>query len=106
MNLSKSKNGDAITVSLMCGADSRCSLHPTEVLNMAAIDTVIGLDWSNATYIGDGVYLADASLHIGIPSVAVRTDREWDNHVIVFEVEVFRDLVSKGTEMLAAWSNP
>ena len=28
---------------------------------MAAIDTVLGLDWSEATYIGDGVYLMDAT---------------------------------------------
>ena len=72
---------------------------------MAAIDTVIGLDWSEATYIGDGVYLVDATPHMGIASVAVRTDRDWQNHVIVFELEVFKDLVSKGTEMLKAWSN-
>ena len=71
---------------------------------MAAIDTVLGLDWSNSTYIGDGVYLMDASLDMGIPSVAVRTDREYQNHVIVFEVEVFKDLVHKGTEMLQAWN--
>ena len=64
---------------------------------MAAIDTVLGLDWSGATYIGDGnVYLMDATPRQGVASVAVRTDREYQNHVIVFELEVFKDLVSRG----------
>ena len=71
---------------------------------MAAIDTVIGLDWSEATYIGDGVCLVDATPHMGIAAVAVRTDRGYENHVIVFELEVFKNLVSRGTEMLAAWA--
>ena len=70
---------------------------------MAAIDTVLGLDWSGATYLGDGVYLMDATHYTGVAAVAVRTDREYQNHVIVFELEVFKDLVSKGTDMLTAW---
>ena len=70
---------------------------------MAAIDTVHGLDWSEATYIGDSVYLVDSTRHTGVASVALRTDRDYQNFVIVLELEVFRDFVSKGTEMLAAW---
>ena len=70
---------------------------------MAAIDDVLGLDWSEATYLGDGVYLMDATPHQGVASVAVRTDHGDQNHVIVFELEVFKDLVSRGTEMLKAW---
>ena len=72
---------------------------------MNAIDSVLGLDWSeDTTYIGDGVYLKDATPHIGIPSVAVRTDRGDAHHVIVFEDMVFRDLVKRGTAIIAAWT--
>ena len=48
---------------------------------MAAIDTVHGLDWSEATYIGDGVYLVDSTRHTGVASVALRADVDYQNFV-------------------------
>ena len=73
---------------------------------MVNIDSVLGLDWSYDTvYIGDGVYLKDATPLMGVASVAVRTDRGDAHHVIVFEDSVFRDLVKHGTTMIAAWTS-
>ena len=69
---------------------------------MTAIDNVLGMDWLNATYLGDGVYLRDASDYMGIPALAIRTDRESDHHVIVFEADVFDTLVRRGQAILTA----
>ena len=66
---------------------------------MAAIDTVFGMDWSESRYIGDGVYIMDATPRMGIPSVALRTDRESMSHVIVFEEADFRDMARIGKEL-------
>ena len=69
---------------------------------MTTIDNVLGMDWSDATYVGDGVYLRDATDYMGIPALAIRTDQEFNQHVIVFEVDVFDTLVRRGREMLTA----
>ena len=63
---------------------------------MGAIDNVFGMDWSDAQYIGDGVYIRDATDHLGIKAVAIRTDREWQHHVIVLEAKVFSTFVEMG----------
>lgn len=69
---------------------------------MDPIDNVLGMDWTEARYIGDGVYMKNASEHTGIPSVALRTDRE-DSHmdVIVLEDSVFDELVRAGQAAIA-----
>ena len=72
---------------------------------MAAIDEVFGMDWAEARYIGDGVYMLDSSDHTGIPSVAIRTDREFRHFVIVLEDNVFEDMVKVGQAMLARQMN-
>ena len=71
---------------------------------MTQIDNIHGMDWGDAQYIGDGVYLRDCTDKIGIPSVALRTDRFVDGRdqhfVIVLDLEVFNDFVHYGTKML------
>ena len=65
-------------------------------------DQVFGMDWSDAEYIGDGVYIREASDSMGIRSVALRTDRNEGrtHHVIVLEDMVFQELMDRGTEMI------
>ena len=64
---------------------------------MAVVDNVLGMDWSDATHIGDGVYVRDATDYLGIRSVVLRTDRHIDqgevHHVIVLEDFVYAQLV-------------
>ena len=69
---------------------------------MSAIDDILGMDWSDATYLGDGVYLRDATDYMGIPALAIRTDRGFNHHVIVFEGDVFGQLVRRGQDILTA----
>ena len=42
---------------------------------MDRIDRTLNLDWSDAQYAGDGVYVLDSTHRTGTPSVAVRADR-------------------------------
>ena len=72
---------------------------------MELIDNVFGLDWSQSKYVGDGVYVMDASVHAGVASVAVRTDGESTHHVIIFEEQFFEDLVTSGRAILAHYNN-
>ena len=67
---------------------------------MTAIDNVLGMDWSDAKYIGDGVYLRDAEDYLGFPAVAVRTDRGPIHQVTVFDTSVFNAFVNEGTQVL------
>ena len=75
---------------------------------MAAIDRTLGLDWSEARYVGDGVYCLDATDRQGVPSVAIRTDRyiggQEEHHVIVLEDNVLEDFVRMAQNMMAYWS--
>ena len=72
---------------------------------MSQIDSVIGIDWGDAQYIGDGVYLLDSTHYSGVPSVAVRTDRTIDSRpqsfVIVLEQEVFDRLARIGQAIIS-----
>jgi len=68
---------------------------------MSAIDNVFGMDWSDAQYIGDGVYIRDATDHLGVPAIALRTDRGFEHQIIVFESSDFHDMVRYGSEILA-----
>ena len=76
---------------------------------MAAIDRTLGLDWSEARYVGDGVYCLDATDRQGIPSVAIRTDRyiggQEEHHVIVLAENDFEDLVRIAQAMMAYQGN-
>ena len=76
---------------------------------MAAIDRTLGLDWSEARYVGDGVYCLDATDRQGIPSVAIRTDRyiggQEEHHVIVLEDNVLDDFVRIAQAMMAYQGN-
>ena len=72
---------------------------------MNQTDRVLGLDWSEAQHAGDGVYVLDASHHTGAPSLAIRTDRGFDQHVILLEQETFLSLVRTGQAMLARQNN-
>lgn len=69
---------------------------------MNPIDDVFGMDWTDSTYLGDGVYLKDSSERTGINSVALRTDRNMGatHQVIVLEDGVFADLMHEGKKML------
>ena len=60
------------------------------------IDQVFGMDWTESTYIGDGVYMMDATHRQGVPSVAVRTDKDFRHFVIFFEYSDFETMVTKG----------
>ena len=68
---------------------------------MSAIDNVFGMDWSDARYIGDGVYIRDATDHMGVASVALRTDREFAHQIIVFETSDYETMIEYGREILA-----
>ena len=67
---------------------------------MSQIDHVFGMDWGDARYVGDGVYLRDCTDYSGIPAVALRTDRENQHFVIVLEAEFFDYVVRTGQELL------
>ena len=54
---------------------------------MNRFDTVLKVDWSSATYIGDGVYVMRVD-----GDVALRTDREDQSHVIVLEPKMLEEL--------------
>ena len=54
---------------------------------MNQFDTVLKVDWSSATYIGDGVYVMRVD-----GDVALRTDRDDQSHVIVLEPEMLVEL--------------
>ena len=69
---------------------------------MSQIDHVFGMDWGDARYVGDGVYLRDCTDYSGIPAVALRTDRDNQHFVIVLEAEFFDYVVRTGQEMLGA----
>ena len=69
---------------------------------MDKIDSILGMDWSEARYIGDGVYVMEAEDRQGIPAVALRTDRsENGSNVIVLESEYFEELVKVGQALIA-----
>ena len=38
---------------------------------MSQIDHVYGMDWGDARYVGDGVYIRDCTDYSGIPAVAL-----------------------------------
>ena len=67
---------------------------------MQYIDQVLHLDWRNAKYIGDGVYITDASPTLGVPSVALRTDRGGVPCVIGFEAREFHTMTRIGGDLL------
>ena len=67
---------------------------------MSQIDHVFGMDWGDARYVGDGVYIRDCTDYSGIPAVALRTDRENQHFVIVLEAEFFDYVVRIGQEQL------
>ena len=54
---------------------------------MSAIDKVLKVDWSQAEYIGDGVYAMRVD-----GDIALRADRGEENHVIVFESPMLEEL--------------
>ena len=64
------------------------------------IDRALNLDWSDAQYVGGGVYVLDSTHRTGIPSVAVRADRGEEQHVILMEKQVFEILARYGEMML------
>lgn len=72
---------------------------------MEQTDRILGLDWSEAQHAGDGVYVLDASHHTGAPSLAIRTGRGPDQHVILLEQDTFESLVRTGQAMLARQNN-
>ena len=72
---------------------------------MEQIDNVLGLDWSEAQHAGDGGDGLDSSHSASAPSVAIRTDRGWDQHVILLEQDTFESLVRTGQAMLARQNN-
>ena len=72
---------------------------------MDQIDRVFNLDWSEAQYAGDGVYVLDSTHRTGIPSVAIRADRGEEQHVILLEKKVFESLARSGGAMLARQDN-
>ena len=80
---------------------------PSEAqLNEIVKDKVLGLDWREARYIGDGVYMADSSDLTGIPSIALRTDRKHGHQdVIVLEDSVFNELVHAGQALFTFIAN-
>ena len=60
---------------------------------MNPTDTVLGLDWSRAEYLGDGVYIQDAG-----DGVALRAPRERDDSVIMlgeYELETLERYLAK-----------
>ena len=67
---------------------------------MQYIDQVLHLDWRNAKYIGDGVYITDASPTLEVPSVALRTDRDGVPSVIGFDAREFNAMVEMGEQLL------
>ena len=54
---------------------------------MSAIDKVLKVDWSQAEYIGDGVYTMRVD-----GDIALRADRGEENHVIVLEPRMLEEL--------------
>ena len=68
---------------------------------MEKIDQITGLDWSESKYVGDGVYVRSAADYMGIPSVAIRTDRGDVHHVIVMETDIFAAFVKEGKRIFA-----
>lgn len=67
---------------------------------MQYIDQVLHLDWRDSKYIGDGVYIIDASPTLGVPSVALRADRDGVPSVIGFEAREFNAMVNMGGQLL------
>ena len=63
---------------------------------MDRTDRTLNLDWSGAQYVGGGVYVLDSTHHTGTPSVALRTDRGEEQHVILMEKRVFEVLARYG----------
>ena len=68
---------------------------------MDLIDRVFNLDWSDAEHAGSGVFVMDATHRTGIPSLAVRLDREEEHHVILSERTIFKNLTRYGKMLLA-----
>ena len=54
---------------------------------MSAIDKTLGVDWSHANSIGDGVYVMRVD-----GDIALRTDLGDENHVIVLETRMLEEL--------------
>ena len=67
---------------------------------MELIDNVLGIDWSTSKYVGDGVYMTDSTSQTGMPSVALRTDRMDQQHIILLEKREFEDMVKTGQEIM------
>lgn len=78
---------------------------------MEIIDRWCKLDWSESEYIGDGVYVLDATERQGVPSIALRCDRSEGIDgpsipmVIVLEPEFFAQVKEKGDKIIAHWNN-
>ena len=74
---------------------------------MGPIDDSLGMDWTKASYVGDGVYIMDATDRQGVLSVAIRTDREKysSSAVIVLEKDIFESLVRQGRAEIAYQHN-
>ena len=70
---------------------------------MGPIDDSLGMDWTKAQYVGDGIYMMDATDRQGVLSVAIRTDREKHSSsaVIVLEKDIFESLVRQGRAAIA-----
>ena len=72
---------------------------------MDLIDRVFNLDWSNAEHAGSGVFVMDATHRTGIPSVAVRSDRGEEHHVILMERTIFKNLTRYGRMLMDRQDN-
>ena len=68
---------------------------------MDLIDRVFNLNWSDAEHAGSVVYVMDATHLTGIPSLAVRSDRGEEHHVILMERTIFKNLTRYGRMLLA-----
>ena len=56
---------------------------------MEGYEPISQMNWSQAFYIGDGVYVLDDP---GRRMFWIRTDREWQPHVIAFEDNTWESL--------------
>ena len=71
---------------------------------MAAIDNTLGYDWISADYIGDGVYVMDTTVHQGVLSIGLRTDRPSNgSNVIVLEAKQVHAVAQHVHQVKAKW---